>query len=251
VTGAVRIRAVAATHPGLKRRINEDRFCARDDLGLWAVADGMGGHAHGDWASNAVVQALEAVALPGDFHDATRAVADAVHSANRRIWSEAQRRTQQMGSTVVALLVRDGCFSAVWVGDSRAYVLRDGVLHPLTRDHSQVQEMVDRGLITAGEARDHPRGHVLARAVGVGARLAVDVVTDDALPGDVFLLCSDGLTATTDEATIAATLGLADAQAALDQLIEGALAGGAPDNVTIVVVAVDEATALSLGSRGA
>lgn len=247
MSGAVRVRGFAATHPGLKRRINEDRFCARPDLGLWAVADGMGGHAHGDWASNAVVQALEAVALPADFHDATRTVADAVHSANRRIWGEAQRRTQQMGSTVVALLVRQGCFSAIWVGDSRAYVLRDGVLHPLTRDHSQVQEMVDRGLISPEQARDHPRGHVLARAVGVGARLEVDVVTDDALPGDLFLLCSDGLTATTDEATIAAVMALPDRQAALDRLIEGALAGGAPDNVTVVLVAVEEATALSPG----
>ena len=247
MSGAVRARGFAATHPGLKRRINEDRFCTRPDLGLWAVADGMGGHAHGDWASNAVVQALEAVALPADFHDATRTVADAVHSANRRIWGEAQRRTQQMGSTVVALLVQHGCFSAIWVGDSRAYVLRDGVLHPLTRDHSQVQEMVDRGLISPEQARDHPRGHVLARAVGVGARLEVDVVTDDALPGDLFLLCSDGLTATTDEATIAAVMALPDRQAALDRLIESALAGGAPDNVTIVLVAVEEATALSLG----
>lgn len=243
---AVRTRGLAVTHPGLKRRVNEDRFCDRGDLGLWAVADGMGGHAHGDWASNAVVQALEAVDLPADFTAATRTVADAVHSANRRIWAEAQRRTQQMGSTVVALLVRDGCFSAVWVGDSRAYVLRDGVLHPLTRDHSQVQEMVDRGLISAAEARDHPRGHVLARAVGVGARLAVDVVTDDALPGDLFLLCSDGLTGTTDEAAIAAALALPDRRAALDRLIAGALANGAPDNVTIVLVAVEEATALSL-----
>ncbi|KQM27595.1 MULTISPECIES: PP2C family protein-serine/threonine phosphatase [unclassified Sphingomonas] len=246
----VRARGFAATHPGLKRRINEDRFCSRPDLGLWAVADGMGGHAHGDWASNAVVQALEAIDLPGDFHEATRTVADAVHSANRRIWAEAQRRTQQMGSTVVALLVRGGCFSAIWVGDSRAYVLRDGVLHPLTRDHSQVQEMVDRGLISPEEARDHPRGHVLARAVGVGARLAVDVVTDDALPGDLFLLCSDGLTATTDDAAIAAAMALPDRQAALDRLVASALAGGAPDNVTIVLVAVEEATALSLG-RGA
>ncbi len=251
MTGAIRTRGLAVTHPGLKRRINEDRYCARDDLGLWAVADGMGGHAHGDWASNAVVQALDAVDLPAQFPAATQTVADAVHSANRRIWAEAQRRTQQMGSTVVALLVRDGCFSAIWVGDSRAYVLRDGTLHPLTRDHSQVQEMVDRGLISPEEARDHPRGHVLARAVGVGGRLAVDVVTDEALPGDVFLLCSDGLTATTDEATIAEALALPDRQAALDRLVAGALAGGAPDNVTIVLVAVDEATALSIGRSGA
>lgn len=250
MSGAVRARGVAATHPGLKRRINEDRFCARPDLGLWAVADGMGGHAHGDWASNAVVQALEGVALPADFHDATRTVADAVHSANRRIWAEAQRRTQQMGSTVVALLVQQGCFSAIWVGDSRAYVLRDGVLHPLTRDHSQVQEMVDRGLISPEQARDHPRGHVLARAVGVGARLEVDVVTDDALPGDLFLLCSDGLTGVLDDAALAEVMAASDRAAAHDTLIRRTLDGGAPDNVTAILIGVREATRLDLaGAR--
>lgn len=244
----LRSRALAATHPGRKRTINEDRFCDRGDIGLWAVADGMGGHAHGDWASNAVVQALESLTLPAAFPDATQAVADAVHSANRRIWGEAQRRTQQMGSTVVALLVRDDCFAALWVGDSRAYVLREGMLHPLTRDHSQVQEMVDRGLISAEAARHHPRGHVLARAVGVGARLAVDVVSDEAQEGDVFLLCSDGLTGTVEEAEIARLMALPDRQAGLDGLIAAALAAGAPDNVTAILVSVQETTRMAPAS---
>ncbi|MFV0623293.1 PP2C family protein-serine/threonine phosphatase [Sphingomonas sp. ac-8] len=251
MTGGWRIHAVAATHPGLVRRINEDRYCTRDDVGLWAVADGMGGHAHGDWASNAVVQALESVLVPLDFRAATQTVADAVHSANRRVFGEAQRRGQQMGSTVVSLLVQDGCFAALWVGDSRAYVLRDGDLHPLTRDHSQVQEMVDRGLITEAEAHNHPRGHVLARAIGVGARLAVDVVTDEVAAGDLFLLCSDGLTGMLDNAAIARILAEPYPQAALDALIAGALAGGAPDNVTAILVAVQEGTQrapLSMGS---
>jgi serine/threonine protein phosphatase PrpC len=246
MSASLRVRAVAATHPGLVRRINEDRFCARDTVGLWAVADGMGGHSHGDWASNAVVQALESAGVPHDFRSATQTVADAIHSANRRIWGEAQRRAQQMGSTVVALLVQDGCFAALWVGDSRAYVLRDGMLHPLTRDHSQVQEMVDRGLITPDEARHHPRGHVLARAIGVGARLAVDVVTDEVAAGDLFLLCSDGLTGMLDETAIARIMADPDRQGALDALIAAALEGGAPDNVTAILVSVQEATRLTL-----
>lgn len=248
MSGGLRARAVAATHPGLKRAVNEDRFCDRDDIGLWAVADGMGGHAHGDWASHAVVQALESLTLPQGFPAATQAVADAVHSANRRIWAEAQRRTQQMGSTVVALLVRDHCFAALWVGDSRAYVLREGLLHPLTRDHSQVQEMVDRGLISEDAARHHPRGHVLARAVGVGARLAVDVVSDEVQEGDVFLLCSDGLTGTVDEAEIGRLMAMPDRQKGLDALIAAALAGGAPDNVTAILVTVQETTRAALDS---
>lgn len=246
MSAGLRVRAVATTHPGLVRRVNEDRYCARDSVGLWAVADGMGGHSHGDWASNAVVQALDGAQVPLAFQAATQVVADAIHSANRRIWGEAQRREQQMGSTVVALLVQDACFAALWVGDSRAYVLRDGMLHPLTRDHSQVQEMVDRGLITEDEARNHPRGHVLARAIGVGSRLAVDVVTDEVAAGDVFLLCSDGLTGMLDEAVIARLMAGPDRQAALDRLIAAALEGGAPDNVTAILVSVQEATQLSL-----
>lgn len=245
----MRIEAVATSHPGLVRRINEDRFCRRDEVGLWVVADGMGGHAHGDWASNAVVQAMESITVPTPFADGTQAVADAVHSANRRIWNEAQRRGQQMGSTVVALLVQDGCFAALWVGDSRAYVLRDGVLHPLTRDHSQVQEMVDRGLISPEEALHHPRGHVLARAIGVGARLAVDVVTDEVAPGDLFLLCSDGLTGMVDDAAITRILAGVDRQDALDRLIAAALEGGAPDNVTAILVGVQEGTRLTLAGH--
>lgn len=245
-----RIDAVAATHPGLVRRVNEDSHLARDRDGLWVVADGMGGHAHGDWASHAVVQAMESVAVSTDFHAATQAVADAIHSANRRIWSESQRRGQQMGSTAVALLIAGGCFAALWVGDSRIYVLRDGELHPLTRDHSQVQEMVDRGLITPAEAQHHPRGHVLARAIGVGARLSVDVVTDDVMPGDLFLLCSDGLTGVLDDAAIGRIMAAGHRQAALDALIAGALDGGAPDNVTAILVGVAEGTMLRL-PRGA
>ncbi|MFN3677746.1 MAG: PP2C family protein-serine/threonine phosphatase [Sphingomonas pseudosanguinis] len=245
-----RIEAVATSHPGLRRRVNEDRYCERPEIGLWAVADGMGGHAHGDWAANAVTQALDSLTLPVDFHAATQAVADAIHSANRRIFSEAQRRTQQMGSTVVALLARDGCFAVLWVGDSRAYLLRDGTLHPLSRDHSQVQELVDRGLIREDEARHHPRGHVLARAIGVDARLQVDVVTDELAPGDLFLLCSDGLTGVLDDAALAEVMAASDRAAALDTLIRRTLDGGAPDNVTAILVGVRETTRLDpVGSR--
>lgn len=246
MTVALRLDAVGASNPGLVRRVNEDRHSLRSDSGLWAVADGMGGHAHGDWAANAVVQALESTHLPADFDAATRGVADAIHSANRRIWAEAQRRGQQMGSTVVALLARDTRFSVAWVGDSRGYLLRGGTLIALTRDHSQVQEMVDRGLISPAEARHHPRGHVLARAIGVGGRLQVDVVADEVEPGDLFLLCSDGLTGVLDDEAIAAILIANEPQAALDMLIETTLDRGAPDNVTAILVSTRDATRLDL-----
>jgi serine/threonine protein phosphatase PrpC len=243
MTAGLRIESAATTHAGCVRQVNEDRWCARAEDGLWAVADGMGGHAHGDWAAHAVVQALESAAVPAAVDLAIQAAADAVHSANRRIWSESQRRGQQMGSTVVALTVQGDRFAVLWVGDSRAYLLRAGALTPLTRDHSQVQEMVDRGLLSQAEAAHHPRRNVLARAIGVGARLAVDVVTDVVEPGDLFLLCSDGLTGLVDDGELAALLTGAG-QLMVDALVALALERGAPDNVTAVLVGVQEATKL-------
>jgi serine/threonine protein phosphatase Stp1 len=195
-----------------------------------------------------VVQALESIDVSGEFEPAAQAVASAIHSANRRIWAESQRRGQQMGSTVVALLIRDGRFAIVWVGDSRAYLLRGGVLHQLSRDHSQVQEMVDRGLIAPEQARHHPGGHVLARAIGVGARMAVDVVTDTVEPGDLFLLCSDGLTGKVEDDELAAILRGGGEDATIEQLIAVTLERGAPDNVTAVLVGLRETTRLNLSA---
>ncbi|WP_294202381.1 protein phosphatase 2C domain-containing protein [uncultured Sphingomonas sp.] len=246
----LRLVSTATTHPGLVRRVNEDRHCERPQDGLWVVADGMGGHAHGDWAAHAVVQALEGVELPADFDAAVQTVADGVHSANRRIWAEAQRREQQMGSTVVALLIRGDRFAALWVGDSRAYLLRDAMLVPLTRDHSQVQEMVDRGLIAPEDAAHHPRGHVLARAIGVGARIAVDVVADSVEPGDRFLLCSDGLSGPVVDEELRQSLSRSSPSEAVEALLAQALARGAPDNVTAIVVAAQEATRLTFADTG-
>ncbi len=249
MSAAFRIESVAATHPGLVRRVNEDRHCERTADGLWVVADGMGGHAFGDWAANAVVQALDSVAVPPDFDAAVQAVADGIHSANRRIWAEAQRRGQQMGSTVVVLLVQGDRFAALWVGDSRAYLLRDAMLVPLTRDHSQVQEMVDRGLIAPEEAANHPRGHVLARAIGVGARIAVDVVADTVEAGDRFLLCSDGLSGQVPDSGLATIMAAPGQSVAIEALIARALAAGAPDNVTAILVWAQEITRLDIEAR--
>jgi serine/threonine protein phosphatase Stp1 len=242
----LRIESAAVTHPGLVRHANEDSFCERAADGLWAVADGMGGHAHGDWASRALVAGLDGLPLPEQFDDAARAIASAIHRGNRRVWEEAQRRNQQMGSTVVALLVRDHQFALLWVGDSRAYLLRDGQLYQLSRDHTQVQEMIDRGLLSPDQARHHPRGHVLARAIGVDERLELDVVVDAVQPGDLFLLCSDGLTGQVEDSELVEILaGGGGRRAIADQLVALTLDRGAPDNVTVVLVTAQESTTLS------
>lgn len=241
-----RIRSLARTDQGRVRTNNEDSFCDRFEDGLWAVADGMGGHENGEWASAEVAAAMASVHLPATFEDACQIIASALHRANARVWEAASDRGIQMGSTAVVLFLRGDRFAVLWVGDSRAYLLRDGVLHQLTRDHTQVQELVDRGLLSEAAAADHPMAHVLARAVGVQANVEVDVIVDEAQAGDVFLLCSDGLTGPVPGDVIGETLARADHDAAADALIRTTLERGAPDNVTFVMVVLDETTLLSV-----
>jgi serine/threonine-protein phosphatase Stp1 len=136
----------------------------------------------------------------------------------------------------------------LWVGDSRVYLFRKGVLHQLSKDHTQVQEMVESGQLTPEEARTHPMSHVLARAVGVEPSLEIDVIVDEAEVGDSFLLCSDGLTARVSQEEIASALAGAQPQVAASSLVELCLERGAPDNVTTVAVACEEVTRLSLAS---
>jgi serine/threonine protein phosphatase PrpC len=241
-----RIESWARTHEGRVRDHNEDSYCAREPQGFWAVADGMGGHEGGEWASATLVGKLEAIDLPREFDRAQDLVAEAIGEANRVILEEAQRRRKQMGSTVVTLIVQDRRYAVLWVGDSRAYLLRDGSLQQLSRDHSQVQDMVERGMMRAEDAVGHPMGHILSRAVGVTERVEVDRVTGDVQPGDVFLLCSDGLHGYVEEQEIARLLGRGSPERASQELVDLTLKNGAPDNVTVVAIWASEPTLLSL-----
>lgn len=245
VTG-LRVESGAKSHEGRVRERNEDSFVAREFHGLWAVADGMGGAANGDWASAKLVEALQEIAFPLDFEAACAAVAAAIHRANHDIFQRSVQRGRQMGSTIVALLVQAQRFTVFWVGDSRAYLLRNGALHRVSKDHSQVQEMIDRGLIEPEDAEGHPMGHVLARAVGVGDDLQLDAVGGEVQPGDVFLLCSDGLHGYVPEADIARLLGRGSPEDSAEQLVAITLERGAPDNVTVIAVGFSEPTLLSL-----
>ena len=244
-----RIESWAKTHEGRVRDHNEDSFCTRERHGLWAVADGMGGHEGGEWASAKLIEKLDAVELADDFEAACGGVAEAIAAANRAILLEAGRRRKQMGSTVVVLLVHDQRYAVLWVGDSRAYRLRDGELVQLTRDHSQVQEMVERGILRAEDAVGHPMGHILSRAVGVREEVQVDQVAGDVFPGDVFLLCSDGLHGYVEEKEIARLLARGSPERASEELVELTLAAGAPDNVTVVAIWASDPTLLSLPDR--
>lgn len=237
----------ALTDTGLVREANEDRYFASDVLGLWAVADGMGGMARGDWAASQVVDALGFVVRDDDCDGMVAATAHAIHAANRVILTEAEAQGAQMGTTVVALVMRDRRFAMLWVGDSRGYLWRDRQLHRLTRDHSQVQELIDRGLLTPDEATRHPLRSTLTRAVGVTDPVLIDSISDTILPDDIFLLCSDGLHGVISEAEIAACLDSGDNAAAARALVQRSLESGAPDNVTLVMVAANESTLLQFG----
>ena len=243
-----RIESAVGTHEGRVRTNNEDSFCDSPATKLWAVADGMGGHERGEWASEKIVATLRMLDVSDDFDAACIDVADAIHRANGDIFAEATARDIQMGSTVVALHLSGGKFAILWVGDSRAYLMRQGQLHQLSRDHTQVQELVDRGLLTAEAAEGHPMSHVLARAVGVQAQVEVDVIGDRAESGDIFLLCSDGLSGQVSDAEIADALRMGSHHEALDRLIAMTLDRGAPDNVTIAIVGVNESTMLTLAN---
>lgn len=242
----LRFSASSQTHEGRVRSANEDSLIVRSDIGLWAVADGMGGHENGQWASQTVVEALSEVVATGDFQSDLAGVTAGIRKANDRIRQEAEGRGQRMGSTIVALVADGHSFACAWVGDSRIYRLRDRKLEQLTRDHTQVQDMLERGMITAEEAEGHPMSHVLSRAVGVEETLRIDVITGELRTPDVFLLCSDGLSGLVSPEEIERHLLEADPASAAKNLLELTLSRNAPDNVTIITVACEEMTALTI-----
>jgi len=233
--------AHGVTHNGCVRDHNEDALYIANGGPLFAVADGMGGHEHGEWASARVVEALSAVAPTGSFKRDTTAVSEAIHTANQVIFSADGVGSAHPGSTVVALLFAESRFAAFWAGDSRIYLKRGEHLVQLTRDHTHVQDLLARGAVTPAEAINHPMGHVLVRVVGVEANLKLDAVTGSAQRRDRFMLCSDGLTGVVKDAEIAEAMEGSDAERTAQSLLDLALSRGAPDNTTVVAVVCEEA----------
>lgn len=214
----------------------------RPEAGLWVVADGMGGHAAGDVASHAVVHPLSLVQRPDALADFVEAVEDALMSVNQQLRDYATQELggRTVGSTVVVLLLSARTGVCLWAGDSRLYRLRGGQLSRISRDHSAVQEMVDAGAITQEEADRHPKSNVITRAVGGSERLLVDAAVFAPETGDTYLLCSDGLYNEVAEDVIRRKLALAP-EDAVKQLLDEALHNGGRDNVSMVVVRLEEA----------
>ena len=240
MSGAFRFRTAAVSDVGKVRTLNEDSVLARPEIGLWAVADGMGGHGGGDVASRSVVRALASLApqpsgaaLLGEFEARIVGVNAELRALAR------SRGASVVGTTLVAVLVHGVHFACVWCGDSRVYLLRGGALQQITRDHSEVQDLVDRGVLDRDEARTWPRRNVVTRALGAADQAELEIVDGPAFAGDRFLLCSDGLTAHVEDAEIAAALAADDPQQACDDLLALTLRRGASDNVSLIVVVCD------------
>jgi protein phosphatase len=238
-TGEFRWTSAARTDAGRVREINEDACLELPEKRLWAVVDGMGGHAVGDVASRMVIERLEllpAARRPRDLDSLMREAETLLLAANADLRQEAARRqVRRIGSTVVLLLASERSCGYLWAGDSRIYLFRQGSLRQLTRDHSQVEDLKARGQLTAEEALHHPGKHLITRAVGAMDTLDVDTDRIELQDGDVFLLCSDGLSNEVSDTEMSGELASGDCQQAVTRLVELALLRGGRDNISVVV----------------
>lgn len=230
----------ACTDVGAMRELNEDAYLERLDLGLWLVADGMGGHFAGDIASQMVVSAMDGLGPPESLSKFVESVEHRLIETNTRLRDYAEReKAHTIGSTVVALLIHGGHAVCLWAGDSRLYRYRDANVEQISQDHALVEELVERGIITPEQAIDHPHGNLVTRAVGAADQLFLDVDIIPIQAGDLFVLCSDGLEREIAEEEIPALVEQRGTSRLAHLLLERALAYGARDNVTVITVAID------------
>ena len=249
----MQVKAYGLTHVGRQRQHNEDAFLVEGEHRLFLVADGMGGHAAGEIASRIAVDSISEFILHTKEDDGTwphaydeqykrttNRLMAAVRMANTRVLEAMRKdaRLRGMGTTIVACLADDDTVSVAHVGDSRAYLIRSGQLSRITNDHSWVFEQVQAGMLTEAEAEKHPLRNVITPAQGGALQVTPDASEIDPQPGDVFLLCSDGLTGMVPENEIlrVVTDNNGDLQKACQQLIDAANERGGLDNVTAVLV---------------
>ena len=245
----MRVKSCGITDVGIRRNHNEDNFVIHDEMSLFVVADGMGGHVGGEFASALAVTTIEEVLVRSDVC-ATESVADphhlkleqAVKIAGRRIHQKGneQNEFQGMGTTAVTLwIVEDRAYIAN-VGDSRAYMLREGAYRQVTRDHSLIAEKLRHGLITQEEAKNHRMRNVITRSLGYQEEVDVDIDRVDLHAGDLFLLCSDGLSEHVEDHEMAEHLEQHALQDALKRLVALACERGGEDNITMVAVQIED-----------
>lgn len=240
-------RHAGVSHPGHVRTCNEDAYLALPALGLWVVADGMGGYAAGDIASQLLVNTL-AKAMQNtetkEWSHTVQTLQNAINATNQALLHEITLRSSSdlMGCTMVAVLCRDQRCACFWVGDARLYLYRGGRLYQITRDHSLVQEWINSGMLSEEEAREHPQRHVVTRAIGVEDQLDIDTVQFDLQHNDVLLLCSDGVYNELPDERLTTLLKSSSiqqktlVQALVEGVIHAVLNTSAKDNATLVAV---------------
>lgn len=233
-------RSAARTDAGKVRERNEDAFLDLPERGLWAVADGMGGHQNGALASRLIVESLADLPPAGSFDQRLSLLRSCLHEVNRRLGADLTlacgASDSVMGSTVVAVLADAQRAACIWAGDSRCYLWRSGRLYQLSRDHSLAQQLMEERGLTAAEASRHPAAQALTRAVGASLTLQLDTVELEVLAGDALLLCSDGLYQSLTPDQLAAALNLGCAPLAVRRLFDQALQGPAKDNLSAIVI---------------
>jgi protein phosphatase len=233
--------SASRSHPGLVREVNEDACLEQPKCGVWAVADGMGGHSLGEFASRLAIRSLMDLPPASELEERANTAEARLQETNRRLRKEAARRdVPVIGTTIAALIIWENRFACVWAGDSRVYLYRDGRLHQLTRDHSQLEAVRAMRAGTCDDTLDRPPANVITRALGGHDELELDAVGADVADGDVFLLCSDGLSNEVNEAAIVQALMPGSCRLAADALVDLALERGGHDNITAVVVRADD-----------
>ncbi len=249
----MRLTSCAITDVGVKRTNNEDAYLINDDLNLFVVCDGMGGHVGGEMASciavNTVEEVLTAVETRqprSSLEDATEATREklryAIRLAGKRIYEKASAEPEYkgMGTTVLVLLVEQGNAFVAHVGDSRAYLVRADTIEQLTEDHSLVNEKVRAGVLTAEEAKHHKLRNIITRSLGYQEEVDVDIQVRPVRRDDLFLLCTDGLSNLVDPAEMGETVRTLPPQAAVRRLVDLACTRGGEDNITTLVTRIED-----------
>jgi protein phosphatase len=231
------VDVAALSHPGRVRELNEDRYLVAPESGVFVVADGMGGHDAGEVASAAIVEHLKSIGVPSSAPDLRARFEDRIALANREIRRlSLLRNGVTIGSTVAGLLAFERQYACVWAGDSRVYMVRNGSIIQVSRDHTEVQDLLDRGLLTREEAITWPRRNVITRAIGVLNEPPLEITQGQIQFDDRFLICSDGLTAHVTDEEIRDRLQNDVMEGACQALVDLALQRGGSDNVTVVAV---------------
>jgi serine/threonine protein phosphatase PrpC len=226
----------SVTHTGMVRERNEDSCLVRTDIGLWAVADGMGGHEAGDLASQIVVRSLDGISDPSSSADLLEQCEERIFQANREIIELSRaRHGATIGTTAAILLLREQHYACVWAGDSRVYLIKGGFISQLSRDHTEVEELLAHGKLSHEDAKNWPN-NVITRAIGVAEDIELEVITGPVDSSDIFVLCSDGLTRHVQDHEILREVTSRNAQASCDAMLALALERGGMDNVTAIVV---------------